>query len=99
MDIRRIIRKLNLYSKSFNNTKYENYFLDFSEIKISDSKKMIVHNYIVIDNMNIYYLINPFNAHSMIYLPSYSKIKERLNKIKIMMIKLPILIQHYVLNH
>ena len=43
---------------------------------------MIVHNYIVIDNMNIYYLINPFNAHSMIYLPSYSKIKERLNKIE-----------------
>lgn len=39
VDIRRIIRKLNLYSKSFNNTKYENYFLDFSEIKISDSKK------------------------------------------------------------
>lgn len=65
VDIRRIIRKLNLYSKSFNNTKYENYFLDFSEIKISDSKKMIVHNYIVIDNMNIYYLINPFNAHSL----------------------------------
>ena len=82
VDIRRIIRKLNLYSKSFKNTKYENYFLDFSEIKISDSKKMIVHNYIVIDNMNIYYLINPFNAHSLIYLPSYSKIKERLNKIE-----------------
>ena len=39
VDIRRIIKKLNLYSKSFKNTKYENYFLDFSEIKISDSKK------------------------------------------------------------